>query len=192
MRSARTARLGQPDSARTPILLAIGALLVAGLLFGCAEGTAEDARRGEERDRSRTSVVANLQATRAAQRFRTPEAVTVPPTVDVEITTLAIAVELRANNSPVRALAEAPADAETIYASVMIRNLRSGQVVSGVWYDGDGMQIAKTDLTVSSDADEGWVALPLNLAGSREPGEYTVTILVDGRTLESLTFRIVE
>ncbi len=39
------------------------AVLALGLLVGCADGLAPDAQRGRDQDRSRDSVVTDLQAT---------------------------------------------------------------------------------------------------------------------------------
>lgn len=47
---------------RLSALVAV-AVLALGLLAGCADGLAPDAQRGREQDRSRDSIVTDLQAT---------------------------------------------------------------------------------------------------------------------------------
>jgi hypothetical protein len=64
-------RAAKRPSARRPPLSRI-ALFLSGLtllaaITGCAEGTARDARQGQEADAERTSVVRDLQATRSAR-----------------------------------------------------------------------------------------------------------------------------
>ena len=74
MRSEPIVRLDatKPRPPHRPLRLRLIALTLAGLTLiaavtGCAEGTARDARQGQEADAERTSVVQELQATESAR-----------------------------------------------------------------------------------------------------------------------------
>ncbi|MDP8909213.1 MAG: hypothetical protein M3N47_08890 [Chloroflexota bacterium] len=61
-----------PEPPHRPLRLRLIALGLAGItvlaaIVGCAEGTARDARQGQEEDAERTSVVRELQATQSAR-----------------------------------------------------------------------------------------------------------------------------
>ena len=49
------------------IALALAGLTMLAAIVGCAEGTARDARQGQEEDAERTSIVRDLQATQSAR-----------------------------------------------------------------------------------------------------------------------------
>ncbi len=49
------------------IALGLAGLTLMAAVVGCAEGTARDARQGQEEDAERTSVVRDLQATQSAR-----------------------------------------------------------------------------------------------------------------------------
>lgn len=62
-----TAHQGFPPTSRRWAVLLAACGMMAVVLAGCAEGTANDAARGKARDSERTSVVGDMQATQAAQ-----------------------------------------------------------------------------------------------------------------------------
>ena len=66
MITGRHARVAT-DRRRPLAAWTLGVVMLAGVLAGCSEGTSQDAERGQEQDAQRTSVVSDLQATRAAR-----------------------------------------------------------------------------------------------------------------------------
>jgi len=141
-------------------------------------------------------VLADLQATRISERFNpaTPGATPgitptpIPPATSLEA--LVIALDLGPGNAPREQYAAVPANATTVYADALLHNLRAGQTVTTEWIDVNGNQVAASESAVAADAAQGWVALPLRLAGSLAPGDYAAFVGIDGRPLDSIVFRV--
>jgi hypothetical protein len=211
MRSARTTpppNPPRPPRSRPPrpaglALLAALALALAALT-ACSSGDVDDARRGAAADRSGTPGLAAVQATRVAQQFKPATPATTPdpatdstqaPTANPDLppTTLealVVTLDLGPGNAPREQYASVPADAGTVFADALLHNLRAGQTVTAEWISANGASLGASQAEIPADMPQAWVALPLQLGGAVPPGDYAAFISVDGRSLNSIVFRV--
>ena len=193
MRSALIARPAPAASLRRPAgapraLLGLALVL---LLAGCASGTAEEARRRQERDAETSPALPQAPATHVVGRFFKPtptptKAPPAPPTLErLEVTT-----GLFSDNAPQGNYASVPADAGTVYVDALLHGLRAGHVLTATLTDAAFHPVATSEVEIDADAEQRWVALPFTLNGSLPPGEYAVFLFAGERRLNELAFTV--
>ena len=166
-------------------------LMAVLLLAGCASGTAEEARRGQERDAEASAALPRAQATHVVGRFFKPtptptKAPPAPPTLErLEVTT-----GLFSDNAPQGNYASVPADAGTVYVDALLHGLRAGHVLTATLTDAAFRPVATAQVEIDADAEQRWVALPFTLDGSLPPGEYAVFLFAGERRLNELAFTV--
>lgn len=174
----------------TPLRFVIVAVGLATLLAACSGGTADEARQGQRADAIRTPMLAEVQATRLAERYfpATPSP-TPSPLPPPALSDLVVSLAVGAGNAPQGALASVPADAPSVFAAARLAGALPGHRVEGTWTDAFGNEVGRSAVEIGSAGDL-WVAFPLRLGGALPAGEYAIYVDVDGRRLGSLAFTI--
>ncbi len=200
MRSAPTARrwpaterlplgsLPAPDRCRRARRFTAALPLIV-LLAGCGGGSVNDARLGAARDAQAPPRLDQQEATSTAAEYfpptpTPPPHLPPPPTLD----TLEVALSVGPGDVPQQNLASVPADAGTVYASALLSELVAGQRIDAVWTDAFSNEVGRSQQTVTGNAGQQWIALPLAMNGQLAAGEYAVYLFADGRRLGSVVF----
>ena len=170
---------------------AFACLAVLATLAACAGGSAQEARRGQQRDAAASPNLPREQATRTAQRFfpKTPTPKPTPPPPPT-LGSIAMTLGLGGDGAPLGAYASVPADAGTAYVAAFLQGVAEGQVVAARFVDAFGGTVGTSNVEIESDAEASWVGLPLTLNGALPAGEYGVYVFVGERRIGSLLFRI--
>jgi hypothetical protein len=182
---ANTGRRRATGSARS--LLAV--LAVLGVLAACSTGTARDAQRAEQREATRGVILPGMQQTVVRERFfpptPSPGATRTPiPTLEE----LVLATSVGSNGRPGNSV-ESVSRGGTLYAAAHVHDLTAGALAVAVWGTLDGGEIARAEIPIDQSAEERWLAFPFN-AGGVGPGEYAISVYVDGSLLNSIVFRV--
>ena len=184
-----------PDPNRASFSLAsarsrrpVGVLSVIGLavllLSGCASDRATDQRPARETSETTPGVIVADQATWSANRYASPTviptATNVPPATLQEI---GLATGVDGSGQPNGFVVSVASNAGTVYLVADLDGLRSGSVVRTYWFKNvekfeDRTYAGEGTVTVGQDGRQ-WVAVPLNLDGSLQPGNYGVRLFVD-------------
>jgi hypothetical protein len=98
---------------------------------------------------------------------------------------------------PVRTLDSFPASAKLLYAVALVKNPGQGTKVDAEWtFDQEGTGAFKpvdsSSVTFPKAGKQNYVAFSLKAVTTFIPGTYKVTILLDGKPAQDLTFKIVE
>lgn len=166
-------------------------LLSAVLLAGCASGSAEDARRAEERQADRGVLLPQQQATANAARFAPGTATalpTLPPMPVLE--SLVLTLNVDGTGAPQGAYGGIPSDAGRVYAAALLNDLQPGQQVTATLRLPDDTVLLSSAFDVTAPADRAWVALPLDMNGTLAAGDYALWLAVDDRSLNSLVVQV--
>lgn len=98
---------------------------------------------------------------------------------------------------PVGSLDSFPASTKLLYAVALIKSPRQGTKVDAEWtFDQEGTGAFKpvdaSSVTFPQAGRQNYVAFSLKAVTAFIPGTYKVTILLDGKPSQDLTFKIVE
>ncbi|MGD9713085.1 MAG: hypothetical protein AB7V46_13580 [Thermomicrobiales bacterium] len=178
-------RLTRSAAARTWALLAIVVTLVA-----CGTGSADDSRRFQAMEASRTPQLPGAQQTHFANTFGTPDASPQPSiTPHATISELALATSLSADGSPGITIQTVSSGNQTVYAVARLGNIQPGQVVSALFRDEDNNVISFLEQTPPPSSGPQWISFGFNFAGVPR-GTYSIAIVIGFDLLESVSFQI--
>lgn len=163
-------------------------------ITGCATGDARDAQVAEQRDATKEAKVPERQASFIANEFfaaTPPPAVTATPRAVLQ--SIALTTGVNSDGAPSGVYGSVPSDAGRVYVAARMAYLQPGETVVASWATiaekpKDIVVIANAEVTVNGN--EGWISLPVDLNGNVTPGEYAVSLYVDGELLNSLAFEI--
>lgn len=98
---------------------------------------------------------------------------------------------------PLNTLESFSASAKMLYAVALIKSPREGTKVDAAWtFDQEGTGAFKpvdtSSVTFPKAGKQNYVAFSLKAVTAFIPGTYKVTILLDGKPAQDLTFKIVE
>lgn len=180
-----------PTNPVTVMRRAVAVVAVLLLLAACNTGNARDARRGQSRDLQTPVVMPLEQATQLAKVYFPPTP-SPKPTEPLPAYASAVAITMAINGdaSPQGAFASVPTNAAALYVATKIHGATPGQPVSAVWINANGNQIAETSATIPGRSDPEWVALPLGLDPTMNPGPYGVWVFVGARRVASVSFEL--
>lgn len=174
--------------------IAFAACLALLALIGCSTGDARDARLAEQRDATEEAKVPARQASFIANEFFSS---TPPPvrtaTPRAVLQSIALTTGVNSDGAPSGVYGSVPSDAGRVYVAARISYLQPGETVVASWHTiaekpEDVVVIANSEVTVNGN--EGWISLPADLYGNVTPGEYAVSLYVEGELLNSLAFEI--
>lgn len=190
MSSLETPPTFSPPVARSWHLVATLTIVVglAVLLTGCATEQAGDQNKARLRDASKTAVIAEIQASMAAKPFdATPIPIPTPTPIPI-IQSLTLSLGIDSGNTPRQQVQSFSSGTSSVYVAAQVRYLRKGEVIKASWRTSNDAEVASAEMTVKADADQQWVAFPLNT--QLPPGEYAVYILANNNILNSLVFKV--
>lgn len=173
---------------------AVATCMVVLLVTGCSTGDARDAEIAEQREASREAQVPQRQASFIAEEYfgGTPPPVKTP-TPRAVLQSIALTTGVNSDGAPAGIYSSVPSDAGQVYVAARISHLQSGQTLVASWHTieekpEDIVVIANAEMAISGN--ENWVSLPLDLYGQVPPGDYAVSLYVNGELLNSLAFQI--
>jgi hypothetical protein len=169
-------------------LLAVAALVPG--LAGCNTGSANDARRAQERDAEQSPVMPVQQATRTAQRYF-PATATPGPDEPLYpfVGQIAVTVAVNPDGSAQGAYASIPADAGTAFVSARLHDAVAGQRITAIWTDQYGNAFAEQSVDLEGAGNPRWVALPASLVAA-PPGPTAVWLYADEWRIGSIAFQV--
>lgn len=173
------------------VLRSCTVLVLAVVLVACSTGTADDSRRFEALEASRTPQLPGAQETHFARTFGTPESSPLPSiTPHAGISELVLATSIGADGSPGNTIQSVSSSGnQTVYAVARIGNIQPGQVVTALFRDKDNNVISALDQSPLPSASPQWVSFPFQLSGSPR-GTYSIAIAIGADLLESVSFEI--
>jgi hypothetical protein len=167
-------------------LLAVLAALA--ILAACATGTARDAERAEQREATRGVILPGMQETVVRERFFPPTPSPGPTRTPIPtLEELVLATSVNADGRPSNSV-ESVSGGGTLYAAAHVHDLTEGAVAAAVWSTIDGGEIARQEIPIEENVDERWLSFPFNVGVG--PGEYAMSVYVDGSLLNSIVFRV--
>lgn len=177
----------------------VGVLTIIGLavllLSACASDRATDQRPARETSETTPGVVVGEQATYSANRYASPTAIptatNVPPATLQEI---GLATGVDGSGQPNGFVISVASNAGTVYLVADLDGLRAGSVVRTYWFRNvekfeDRTFAGEGTETVGQDGRQ-WVAVPLTLDGSLEPGDYGIRLFVDDVAVGSIGIQL--
>ncbi|MGH2533085.1 MAG: hypothetical protein ACRDJW_12370 [Thermomicrobiales bacterium] len=186
---ASTGHLPAAGSARSVARSLFAALALLAVLAACASGTARDAERAEQREATRGVILPGMQQTVVRERFFAPTPSpgatrTAIPTIEELVLATSIGSDGRPGNS-----VESVSRGGTLYAAALMHDLTEGALAVAVWGTLEGGEIARAEIPIDQSASERWLAFPFNI-GSVAPGEYAISVYIDGSLMNSVVFRV--
>lgn len=176
------------------LAVAFAACLAVLTLTGCATGDARDAEVAEQRDATEQAKVPDRQASFVANEFfSSPPPPVATATPRAVLQAIALTTGVNSDGAPSGIYGSVPSDAGRVYVAARVAYLQPGATMVASWATiaekpKDIVVIANSELTV--DQSNGWINLPLELYGNALPGEYAVSLYVNGELLSSLAFEI--
>ncbi|HEV2108906.1 MAG TPA: hypothetical protein VGR16_11635 [Thermomicrobiales bacterium] len=164
------------------------------LVTACSTGDARDAEIAEQREATKEAQLPQRQASFIANEFfgGTPPPVKTP-TPRAVLQSIALTTGVNSAGAPAGVYGSVPSDAGQVYVAARIGYLQPGQTVVASWHTiaekpEDIVVIGNAEVSVRGN--EEWISLPLDLYGNVTPGDYAVSLYVDGELLNSLAFQI--
>ena len=165
-------------------------LVTAVLLSGCASDHATDQSRARRTAEVNQGGIAHDQATFNAARYASPGATpTTIPVLPGVVHELGIAISVQGNNQPSSFVTSIPVSAGTIYVAADVEQIPAGSTVTATMFKNttkpaDRTEAAQASVTISTDGRQ-WIAVPLFIDSSLEPGQYGIELVV-GNDLSKL------
>lgn len=130
-----------------------------------------------------------MQETMVRERFfsssPTPGPTRTPtPTLEELVLATSVGSDGRPNDA-----VEAVSGAGTLYAAAHVHDLTEGAQAVAVWGTLDGGEIARVEIPIEENAADRWLVFPFTVGGVA-PGEYVISVTVDGSLLNSVVFRV--